>query len=154
MIVYNNNFFKIVEKDGHFICQQPSAVAIVAETDNGFLFVKQYRPAVGHMTLELPAGRIDKGEEPIDAAIRELREETGYTAGSMVELVSFYPSPGIHDERIYIFRAHNLVAGEQDLDPGEDVEVLKVPASKLLEQNFTDGKTLIGLTIAGVLSFD
>ncbi len=149
MIEYYNGFFKIIKEDGHYICDQPSAVAVLARIDDDILFVKQYRPAVKQIVLELPAGKINEGEGPREAAIRELREETGYTAKCWTDLGGHFPSPGIHNEVIFIYTADDLVAGEQDLDEGEDVEVIRIPIEELWSYGICDGKTLIGLFYGG-----
>src|SRR5699024_11705908 len=84
------------------IVEHKGSVAIVAFTDDDkLLFVKQYRLAVGKTLLELPAGHIDPGEGPMDAAVRELREETGFETENMKFITEVYTSPGFTDERIH-----------------------------------------------------
>src|SRR5437588_123924 len=83
----------------------PGAAAVALDEQGQVLLVRQSRPAVGARVLELPAGLIDAGEQPIDCARRELEEETGYAATHLEKLVSFYTSPGFTDELIHIFVA-------------------------------------------------
>ena len=104
------------------VVEHAPAVAILAERDGLVLGVRQRRPAIDRETWELPAGLIDPGEEPHEAAARELAEETGL--GGMLELVSqFYASPGFSDEKLYLFRATDLHPVHAEPDPGEDLVV-------------------------------
>lgn len=112
--------------------------------------VRQHRQPAGKVLLEIPAGKIEPGEEPLVCARRELAEETGIQALKWEELISFYPSPGFCDEIIYIFRATDLtaaVAPEGDFD--ENLTSLKMPLDQLAklisEGQIQDGKTIIAL---------
>lgn len=104
------------------VVEHASAVAVIVERDGLVLGVRQRRPAIGRETWELPAGLIDPGESPAQAAARELAEETGL--GGTLELVTqFWSSPGFTDEKIYLFRASDLESVLARPDPGEDLTV-------------------------------
>lgn len=103
--------------------KRPDAAAVLVLRDGYVLLVQQYRPSVGHWVLELPAGRIEPGEAPSEAARRELREETGYIARLWENLGWFYPSCGYTNEKIHLFKATHLEKGEPELDDGEDIEL-------------------------------
>lgn len=113
------------------------AAAIIAVDDGHVLLVSQHRMAVGHPTLELPAGLIgdedgNAGEADTDAARRELEEETGYRAGRMVSLGAFYSSPGMVSESFTLMRAEDLTrVGPGGGLPGEHITVHRVPQAEL-----------------------
>ena len=129
------------------------AVAVLAfdDEDNVF-FVDQFRHAVNERLLELPAGMLEKGEDPKDAALRELEEETGYKAHHIEFLTSFYSSPGVVNERIYLFMADQLEKTAQHLDRDEFLQVRKIPSAEvkqmILNNELTDGKTIVAYTLA------
>jgi len=132
------------------IVEHPGAVTIIPLlADNRVCLIKNQRPAVGKTLIELPAGTIDPDEPPAETAIRELQEETGYTAESWQELPTFYTSPGILSERMYLFVAEGLTAGETAREPGEEIENLIVPWAEAVEMaeqgTIEDAKTLVGL---------
>ena len=123
---------KVTAKKGEStreIVEHNGAVAMVAITDeNHVLLVKQYRYACHDVVLEIPAGKIDKGEtDPLNAAVRELREETGYTAEHVHYLGKINPSVGYSEEVIYLYAMTDLTPGEQDLDEDEALDVLEYP---------------------------
>jgi ADP-ribose pyrophosphatase len=127
----------------------PAAAVVAVDEHETVLLVRQLRPAVGEVLLELPAGILDPGEDPITCARRELEEETGYTADRLEPLVRFYPSPGFCTEVLHIFVAQGLreCAGEPDED--EDLELVRMPLAEAMERlrrgEITDSKTVIGL---------
>ncbi len=130
------------------------AVAIFAiDSEGDVLIVKQHRYPVGKELIELPAGLIDEGETPLEAAKRELKEETGYRANSWNELIHFFTSAGCHDEKLYIYIAQGIekVSG-QDLDAGEVLTYDKLPFKELYDMvvsgDIEDGKTIIGTMLA------
>lgn len=132
------------------IVEHKGSVAIVAFTDDDkLLFVKQYRLAVGKTLLELPAGHIDPGEGPMDAAVRELREETGFETENMKFITEVYTSPGFTDERIHLFYTRDLIPSEQDLDDTEDIEIVEMSLDEAMRLvklgEITDAKTIIGV---------
>lgn len=130
--------------------KHPGAVVILATLDNGkLLFERQFRYPVGQVFLELPAGKIDQGEPPLDTARRELREETGYKAKHWRHLGVMHPCIGYANERIDIFLAHGLVYVGTSRDAGEFLEVLELSLSDALmavrDGEITDAKTLAAL---------
>jgi len=119
------------------IVKHPGAVAIIPVTDDGkVVLVEQYRKAMERVLLEIPAGKLEKGEEPLRTAIRELEEETGYEAAEWEHIQSFYTSPGFADEYIYIYLAKGLRKKENSasLDEDEFVEVLELSLEECIEE--------------------
>jgi ADP-ribose pyrophosphatase len=131
------------------IVEHPGAVAILPLTDdNDVILVKQYRKAIEKEILEIPAGKLEIGEEPRETAIRELKEETGYTAKKMEYLLEFYTSPGFSNEKLYLFIATGLVEGEAEPDRDEYIEITKLKLDDLLNMiskgDILDCKTIVG----------
>lgn len=132
------------------IVNHTGAVAVCALTkENKVVFVKQYRKPIEQVLLEIPAGKLEKGEEPKSAALRELEEETGYKANSLELIADIYTSPGFANEKIVIYFTDDLVKGEVHLDPDEFVEQVELSLDEIndLVQNhkIEDAKTLIAL---------
>jgi ADP-ribose pyrophosphatase len=130
----------------------PGAVAILPVVDAGHVcLLRQHRFAIGATLWEIPAGTLEPGEAPQSAAERELAEETGYRAASLRPLADFFPSPGILDERMYLFVAEGLTPGATDLQPGEDIRPEVVPWEQALswarDGTIRDAKTLIALLL-------
>ena len=126
------------------------AVAVVPLLDDGrCVLVRQFRYPVGKVLLEWPAGKLDSGEKPIACAMRELREETGYTAREWAFGGEIHNAPAYSDESIWLWFARGLVAGDPQLDAGEFVEtVLMTPAeldALAARGELPDVKTQIGL---------
>ncbi len=122
---------------------------VLCEMDGKILFVKQYRYSVGKLLYELPAGKLEKGEDPKDTAIRELKEEGGIIASDVKLICAFYPTPGYSSEKIYIYQAIGCEKGEMSLDENEFlvnewISVQKIP-KMLADGVITDGKTIIAL---------
>lgn len=113
------------------------------------LLEKQYRHAAGRFLLELPAGRIDEGENPLQAAKRELLEETGYSARSWKRVLHFWASPGFVAEAMSIYLARNLKAGAAQPEDDEVIELKLVPLEKavsmVLKGTIQDAKTIAGV---------
>ncbi len=111
------------------------AVCVIPVTEDGQVIVeRQYRYPYDTVITEIPAGKLDsRGEDPLEAAKRELREETGFTADSWTELGGFYPAAAYSDEYITMYMAQDLHQGKQDLDPDEFLDVEKVPLDDLVE---------------------
>ncbi len=135
------------------VIRHPGAVAIVPCVDNDHVcLIRNYRMSVDRELLELPAGTLEVGEDPQLAAFRELQEETGYVAESVELLQEFYLSPGILDERMYLYIARELVAGPPARELGEEMENVVVSWSEARELVRTgkieDAKTIIGLSQA------
>lgn len=157
--VFTSKLFKVVRKfvTGRSgaklqrdVVIHPGAVTILPILDDDqVVLLKQYRVSIDDKLIELPAGTLEPPEPPYETAKRELLEETGYAAGSLVELITFYPSPGIMREVMHLFLAEELVAGPTDLEDGEDIEVFQVPLAKAVEMVYAgeikDGKTIVGL---------
>jgi ADP-ribose pyrophosphatase len=140
-----------VRVDGDYeMVETPPAVAIVAVDGEGrIVLVRQERPPVGEKLLELPAGIVDDGETPEEAARRELAEETGLRGGTWEELRLVHPSPGLLHERLTLFLAEELEEGERDTDPGEEVEVVRLTRAEAETEleRLTDLKTVAGLLL-------
>lgn len=116
------------------IVEHRGAVAVAAVDDEGCIYlVRQFRYAFGEELLEIPAGKLEEGEETahLEAAIRELREETGLTAQKVDYLGVIYPSVGMLTERIHIYLARGLTQGEMDLDEDEFLNVERIPVREL-----------------------
>jgi ADP-ribose pyrophosphatase len=128
---------------------RPGAAAVAVDDHDHVLLVRQPRPAVGARLLELPAGLIDPGEQPLDCARRELEEETGYAADRLEPLVAFYTSPGFTDELIHIFVATGLHASAVRHDEEEQIELVRLPLRAAIQQvlhgEISDAKTVTGL---------
>ena len=130
--------------------EHPGAVVMLATLDNGkLLFERQFRYPLGQVFLELPAGKIDHGEPPLDTARRELREETGYKAKTWRHLGVMHPCIGYSNERIDIFLAHGLSFVGHERDEGEFLEVIELSLSDAIlavrDGEITDAKTITGL---------
>lgn len=116
------------------------------------LLIRQYRYAAGGYLYEIPAGRLDPGEDPADCARRELREETGCSAESLQHLYTMYTTPGFTDEKIHIFLASGLTHGQTAHEDDEFLTVETVELSRALEMirsgELKDGKTALGILFA------
>ena len=132
------------------VVEHPGGVAIVPLTARGeVLMVRQYRYPMEEELLEIPAGKLEACEDHADCARRELSEETGCTAGTLLYLGPIYPSPGFSREILHIYLATDLEYGEMHLDEGEFLSVEAVPLSELVDRimsgELRDGKTIIGI---------
>lgn len=130
------------------IVKHPGAVAILPITDdNKIVMVEQYRKPMDRVLIEIPAGKLEKGEEPAHTAVRELEEETGYECESLEWLISFYTSPGFADEIVHVYIAKGLSKKKDaaSLDEDEFVNVIEVTLEGALElvkeQKVYDAKT-------------
>lgn len=132
------------------VVHHPGAVAVVTLKEGELILVRQYRYALAKETLEIPAGKIDVGEEPQACATRELREETGYH-GDLEFLGSFNTSPGFADELIHLYFATNLVWSPLKPDEDEFLRVTAIPWDKAVEMaykgEFQDAKTALGILL-------
>jgi amino-acid N-acetyltransferase len=124
-------------------------VAIPIDKENNVLMVQQHREAVNKKLLELPAGGIDPGEEPVDCVRRELQEEIGYLPRKVQRIGGFYPSPGYNTEYLHLFIAKSLTPSRLVAEDTEEIEVVRVPVAKIQELidsgEVSDAKTIIGL---------
>ena len=150
---------EVVEPGGHqnvreVIRHNGSVVVLAVDEsvnpkDPEIIFERQYRHAAGQFLLELPAGRLEKGESPLAAAKREMIEETGYRAKKWTLLTKYFASPGFLSEWMLIYLAREIAEGTAQPEEDENIEVVRIPLSKalaLVEANkIHDGKTLIGL---------
>lgn len=122
--------------------------AVLLIEDEKVLLVKQFRYAYGKETYEIPAGKLNDGEDPRTAATRELEEETGRKA-ELVHLMDVYPTPGYTDEIIHIFYAENSTRSAQKLDEGEFLNVEFIPIDTVLQMiengEINDAKTIIAI---------
>ncbi len=128
------------------------SVALAITRDKKIVFVKQYRKAMEADVLELPAGKIEEGEDPIETMERELEEETGYFAREMRLIGKFNPSVGYTSETLYIYLARDLEKGETNFDGDEDLEIIEIPVKEAIDMvvrgEITDGKTMVGVLLA------
>jgi ADP-ribose pyrophosphatase len=128
------------------VIRHVGAAAVVPLTDEGnVILVRQYRYPFAQVMLEIPAGKLDIGENPIDCARRELLEETGYEAAEFVSLGVFYPSVAVLDEKIHLYLARNLTFRAANPDADEFLHVEQRPLNELVEDimagGVPDGKT-------------
>jgi ADP-ribose pyrophosphatase len=136
------------------VVRHPSAVTVIPVFEDGrTLVVAQHRYPLDQETLEFPAGKIDPGESPEDAAFRELAEETGLRAGRLTKLTAFAPSVGYSDEMIHIFTAHDLTPTGRPLDEQEINRVERV-AFDDLRAMILAGRLIDGTTIAALAAYD
>lgn len=127
-----------------YLASPVEAVATIGVTDDGdILLTKQYRHPVGMAIYDLPAGRLDPGESPLEGARREFEEETGYQAGYIVKIGYYNQFPGTLRAGTTLFFANNLMKSVQDLDEGEELEVVAM-AVETLEKMILDGEILDG----------
>lgn len=138
------------ETAGRELVMHNGGVGVIAvDEEENVLMVRQFRKPYEEIVTEIPAGKLEKGEDPEKAGMRELREETGYIADKVTFLGKCYPTPGYCSEIIYLYLAQNLSPVGQELDPGEFVEVLKIPLSKLcdmvMENEIYDAKTAVAI---------
>ncbi|WP_338451728.1 NUDIX hydrolase [Niallia oryzisoli] len=134
------------------LIKHPGAVAIIAVTaENKIVMVEQFRKALEKTIIEIPAGKLEKGEKPADCARRELEEETGYDCESMVLLNSFYTSPGFADEIVHVYLAKGLKKKENaaGLDEDEFVNLMELSLDEaqqaIKEKRICDAKTVFAV---------
>lgn len=128
------------------VMRHSGAAAVVPITEQGeVILVRQYRYPFSEVMLEIPAGKLDPGEEPLACATRELLEETGYEAEELESLGVYYPSVAVMDEKIHLYLARGLTFRAMNLDADEFLHVTKMPFQQLLEAvmrgEVPDGKT-------------
>lgn len=129
--------------------RHPGGVAMVPILDGKVILIRQFRISIERELIELPAGRLEPGEAPLNCAARELEEEIGYRAGRLIPIASYFATVGNSNERMYLFLAVQLEKTARNLEADERIrEVilpLEVVAEKLAAQEFDDSKTIIGL---------
>lgn len=132
------------------VVRHPGAVTIIPLIDDEHVcLIRNVRTSVDRTLIELPAGTLEAGEDPAETARRELTEETGYTARRFEPLSKFFTSPGVFDEQMHVFVAHDLTPGSKNLDDTEQIENLVVSWDEALALadggQIEDGKTLAAL---------
>jgi ADP-ribose pyrophosphatase len=152
--VYDGKQFRVdVERWGESerdVVVHPGAVAIVAvDREGAVTLVRQQREPARKHVLELPAGTLEEGEEPLETARRELAEETGLRGGKWREAARFYSSPGWANELVHLFFAEGVEAGDARPEANEDIELVRVAADALAArvEEIEDAKTLAGLLL-------
>ncbi|MCL2816736.1 MAG: NUDIX hydrolase [Oscillospiraceae bacterium] len=143
---------KISERE---IVEHNGGVTLAAITsDHKMVMVRQFRKAAGKAVLEAPAGKREKGEEPIETAERELKEETGYTASEIKLLTKFYASVGYSEEIIHIYLCTGLTPGETQFDDNEALDIIEYDLDELYEMavngEIEDAKTIIAIVMARI----
>jgi ADP-ribose pyrophosphatase len=132
------------------IIHNGGAVVLPVTNEGKIIFVKQYRYPFDEWMFELPAGKLEKNEEPLTCATRELTEETGYKSDKISFLGKIYTSPGFCDEVLYIYLAENLTAGDHDREEGEHgMEVFEFTIDEV-NRMITEGKIVDGKSISGI----
>ncbi len=137
------------------ISHNGGACVVAIDDEENILLVRQFRYPFNEVLTELPAGKLEKGEDPEKCALRELYEETGYKAGRIVSLSQILPTPAYDEEITHIFYADMLEKGESSLDEGEFLECIKVPFEEALKMvlngKIKDAKTVCGILTARLL---
>jgi ADP-ribose pyrophosphatase len=139
------------------VCAHPGAVVVLGLLNEGgrerVLLIRNRRYAIGQVLLELPAGTLEKGEDPMNCAGREMLEETGYLPGRLKPLGSFFSSPGILTEKMYAFAAYDLERRQQALEEGEEIELVPAGLDEAIDMIGT-GEIQDGKSIAALLMFE
>jgi len=135
------------------IVSHPGASVVIPISDNGELYmVTQYRKPIENISLEIPAGKLDAGEEPSKCAERELSEETGLKAKVLKHIISIHSTPGFSNEVLHMYVAKDLEEGDSHADEDEFISCKKYPVKALLEKvlnhEITDAKSIIGILLA------
>jgi len=156
--VFNIKVDKIEYNTGNIavreVAEHPGGAVVVPLTEEGkIVMVTQHRFPVDKILLELPAGKLGKGEDPFVCAVRELEEETGYKSDNVKELGSIYTTPGYSTEKLWIYLAKDLKPGNHNREEGESgMEVfelsLKEVEEKIYNGEIVDGKTICGIFLA------
>ncbi len=159
--IFDINRLRVQLPDGRSalrdVVRHPGAVAIVALTDDGRIcLVRQYRTALGRVTVEVPAGKLDPGEDPLECAHRELLEETGMQAERMAFLTTIATGVGFCDEVIHVYMATGLTFAASSPDADEFINVDLVPLNELidavLDGRIEDAKTVVGALICDAVA--
>ena len=125
------------------------AAILPIDRDKNVYLIRQYRIAFEEEVLEIPAGKLEKGEDPFFAAVRELEEETGFKSDSFIKLGEYWPTVGYCTERVYLYLANMLSKGETHFDSDEFISLVKMPFEKAYEMcmngELPDGKTQLAI---------
>ncbi|WP_028610464.1 NUDIX domain-containing protein [Paenibacillus harenae] len=131
------------------IVKHPGAAAVMALLDGKLLVVEQFRKPLEKFQIEIPAGKLDPGEDPMAAAARELEEETGFRSSKLKLLSVFYTSPGFADEKLYVYFTDEVEQGVQSPDEDEDLKVEAITldqAERYMEEGrISDAKTILAV---------
>lgn len=132
------------------VVEHPGGVCILpVDAEGNCTMVRQFRYPFGKMLLEAPAGKLEYGEDPLECAVRELSEETGYSAEELIPMGSMCTSPGFSTERLYLYLALGLHPGQSHPDEGEFLNVEKISLRRLVEMvmnnEIDDGKTIAAI---------
>ncbi|MBX7056275.1 MAG: NUDIX hydrolase [Pyrinomonadaceae bacterium] len=142
-----------VEYEREIVVHKGSAVIVPIFDDMTVGLVRQYRHAAGKYLLEVPAGSLEAGEDPLAGAIRELEEEIGVVASRVELLTEFFVSPGFLTEKMFVYLATGLTETAQNLDGDEIIAIERLPLKLAIEMSrngrIEDAKTIVGLTLAG-----
>ncbi|AEM73382.1 NUDIX domain-containing protein [Caldicellulosiruptor acetigenus] len=163
-LIYDGSFIslkvdKVLLPNGNIsqraiVLHSGAAVVVPVDDENNVIFVKQFRKPIEKVIIELPAGKLDKDENPLECAKRELEEETGYKARELIKLTEIYTTPGFSNEVIHVYLATGLYKGEAHTDADEFVEVLKIKMADAIlmvkKGEIRDAKTIIGLLLANM----
>jgi ADP-ribose pyrophosphatase len=133
------------------VVEHPGAVVVLALDGEELLFVRQHRYAAGEALLEFVAGGLEPGEDPAEAADRELQEEAGFKAGRLTKLGEFFSAPGFCSEKLHLFLAEELIPSKLPGDADEEIELVRLTKAEALrlarEGAIRDAKTLAGLLL-------
>ncbi len=142
VVMHGTSEREIVEHNG-------GAVLAAVTPEGKLVMVRQYRKPAGRVMLEVPAGKIDPGEKPEVTAARELKEETGYTAGKVEYLMDFYPSVGYSEEVLYLYLCTELTPGDTNFDENEAIDIEEYEIDELhdmvMRGEIHDAKTIIAI---------
>ena len=131
------------------VVEHPGGVGVVPVLDDAVVLIRQYRIAIGRDVLEIPAGKLEGDEDPESCGRRELEEETGYRAGRMVAVGSYYASVGYSSEEYYLYLAFDLERVGQNLEHDERIETVEIPldeaARRVADNELKDAKTVVAL---------
>ena len=141
------------EKTTRDIVEHADCIAVVAvDADDNVLLVRQFRKPVEKELLEIPAGGIDSGEDPVTAVQREMREETGFFPNKVERLGGFYSAPGYSSEYLYLYLVSELVPGQLFAEDTEGIEVVRVPVGEIRGM-IARGEIQDAKSVAGLLAF-
>ena len=160
-VVYEGRIFTVTKDDvmcpngqkaTREIVHHRGGVAILFKVDDKFIFEKQYRYALQEEIIEMPAGKLEKGEVPLEAAKRELLEETGYRPLEMIHLGDSYPTPGYSKEVIHLYYCPKAVKEVRHLDSDENIELIYLTLEEI-EKMIADGTIKDSKTVAAIFLY-
>lgn len=160
-IAFKSKYFQVdkatIERNGKtftkdILSRTPTVIVLPINAKDEIYLVSQYRDSMQESLLEVVAGHMEKGESPLEAAKKELHEETGLTAKTWQQLSTFYVSANM-DAVVHIFYATDLTEGKQQLDEDEDIEIVKIPFSKALKK-IDNSEIRVSSNVASLLLLD